>query len=77
MTFYAKPTNRPLALEGWFEKPKNRLFGHVRVKTIIMVFRVMMLNVTFNNSSSISWRRVLLVEDTRVSRENHRPAAGH
>ena len=28
----AKPTNRPLALEGWFEKPKNRLFGHVRVK---------------------------------------------
>jgi hypothetical protein len=21
-----------LALEGWFEKPKNRLFGHVRVK---------------------------------------------
>jgi hypothetical protein len=32
MTFYAKPTNRPLALKGWFEKPKNRLFGHVRVK---------------------------------------------
>jgi hypothetical protein len=34
MTFYAKPTNSPLALEEWFEKPKNRLFGHVRVKTI-------------------------------------------
>ena len=33
MTFYAKPTNRPFALEGWFEKPKNRLFGHVRVNT--------------------------------------------
>jgi hypothetical protein len=32
MTFYAKPINRPLALEGWFEKPTNRLFGHVRVK---------------------------------------------
>jgi hypothetical protein len=32
MTFYAKPTNRPLALEGWFEKPTNRLFGHARVK---------------------------------------------
>jgi hypothetical protein len=31
MTFYVKPTNRPLALEGWFEKPTNRLFGHVRV----------------------------------------------
>ena len=34
MTFYAKPINRPLALEGWFEKPKNRLFGHVRVKML-------------------------------------------
>jgi hypothetical protein len=33
MTFYAKPTNRPLVLKGWFEKPKNRLFGHVRVNT--------------------------------------------
>ena len=34
MTFYAKPTNRPLALDEWFEKPKNRLFGHERVKLI-------------------------------------------
>ena len=31
MTFYAKLINRPVAFEGWFEKPKNRLFGHVRV----------------------------------------------
>jgi hypothetical protein len=34
MTFYAKPTNRSLALEGCFEKPKNRLFGQLRVKYI-------------------------------------------
>ena len=32
MMFYAKPINRPLALEGWLEKTKNRLFGHIRVK---------------------------------------------
>jgi hypothetical protein len=38
MRFYTKLINRTLALEGWFEKPKNRLFGkirlfgHVRVK---------------------------------------------
>jgi hypothetical protein len=32
MTLYAKPINKPFALERWFEKPKNRLFGHVRVK---------------------------------------------
>ena len=29
MTLYAKPINRPFLLEGWFEKPKHRLFGHV------------------------------------------------
>jgi hypothetical protein len=32
MTLYPKPLDRPLALEGWLEKPKNRLFGHVRIK---------------------------------------------
>jgi hypothetical protein len=34
----------------------------------------MVFNVTFNNISIISWRSVLLVEETR---ENHQPAAGH
>jgi hypothetical protein len=32
---------------------------------------------TFSNISLISWRSVLLVEDTRVPRENHRPAPSH
>jgi hypothetical protein len=27
MRFYTKLINRTLALEGWFEKPKIRLFG--------------------------------------------------
>ena len=35
----------------------------------------MMFNVTFNNISVISWRSVLLVEETGVPKENHRPAA--
>jgi hypothetical protein len=34
-------------------------------------------NATFNNISVISWRSVLLVEETRVPRENQRPAASH
>ena len=34
-----------------------------------------MFNVTFNNISVISWQSVLLVEETRVPRENHKPAA--
>jgi hypothetical protein len=31
----------------------------------------MVFNTTFNNISIISWQAVLLVEETRVSRENH------
>ena len=34
--------------------------------------RVMMLNTTFNNISNMSWRSVLLVEETGVFGKNHR-----
>jgi len=37
----------------------------------------MVFNATFNNISDISWLSVLLVEETRVPRENHRPATSH
>ena len=39
--------------------------------------RVMVFNVTFNNISVISRWSVLLVEETRVPGENHRPVASH
>jgi hypothetical protein len=42
-----------------------------------MVFRLMMFKATFNNISVISWRSVLLVEETGVLRENHRRVANH
>ena len=32
---------------------------------------LLVLNATFNNISAISWRSVLLVEETGVPRENH------
>jgi hypothetical protein len=35
------------------------------------------LNATSNTISVISWRSVLLVEETGVPRENHRPVASH
>jgi hypothetical protein len=35
---------------------------------------VMVFNATFNNISVISWRSVLLVEETAVPGKNHRPA---
>jgi hypothetical protein len=31
MWFYTKFINRTLVLEGWFEKPKNRLFVKIRL----------------------------------------------
>ena len=37
----------------------------------------MVFNATFNNISDISWRSVLLVEETVVPGENHRPVASH
>ena len=38
----------------------------------MMVGFFMVFNATFNNISVISWWLVLLVEETRVHRENHR-----
>ena len=43
-----------------------------RVRVMVMV-----VNTTFNNISIISWRSVLLVEETAVHGENHQPAASH
>ena len=37
----------------------------------------MVLSTNFNNISVISWRSVLLVEETGVHGKNHRPAASH
>jgi hypothetical protein len=38
---------------------------------------VMVFNATFNNISVLSWRSVVLVDETRVPGENHRPVASH
>jgi hypothetical protein len=38
---------------------------------------LLVLNATFNNNSVISWRSVLLVEETAVPGENHRPVGSH
>jgi hypothetical protein len=40
-----------------------------------MAVSVMVVNATFNNISVISWQSILLVEETGVPRENHRPVA--
>ena len=50
------------------------LFDYV---ALTCVFGNMMLNVTFNNISVISWRVVLLVEEIGVLRENYQLATSH
>ena len=50
------------------------LFLWVRVKVKV---KVMVFSATFNNNSAISWLSILLVEETGLPGENHRPAASH
>jgi hypothetical protein len=49
------------------------------IDTIIVIGfdLVMVFNATFNNISVISWRSVILVEETGVPGENHGPVASH
>jgi hypothetical protein len=42
-----------------------------------ILVRVMVFKATFNNISAISWRSVLLMEETEVPGENHRPVTSH
>jgi len=42
-----------------------------------LVVSLMVFNATFNNISVISWRSVLLVEETGGPGENHRPVTSH
>jgi len=41
------------------------------------MIRVVVFKATFNNISVILWHSNLLVDETRVPRENHRPVASH
>jgi hypothetical protein len=49
--------------------------GNMFVNQVQMKRGVIVFNVTFLNISVTSWRLVLLLEETRISGENYRPAA--
>ena len=51
-------------------------FLYMDVLTMFRV-RVMVFNATSNNISIISWLSVLLVKETGIPGENHRPATSH
>jgi uncharacterized DUF497 family protein len=67
--FY-QPTRKAVSTR---KKNKNKIKYHT-VGTV-SISNMMVFNATFNNISVISWRSVLLVEETGVRRENHRPVA--
>jgi len=47
----------------------------IEVVTKAGLIVVMVFNATFNNISVISWQSILLVKETIVQGENHRPAS--
>ena len=63
--------------------PKLQVFYSSKLSILIICYSlphkmkvmVMVFNTTFNNISGISRRSVLLVEETRIHGEIHRPAA--
>ena len=59
----------PLYVDGWF-----MVFFNVKLCLYPLYVDgwFMMFNVTFNNSSVISWLSAVLVEGTGVPGENHR-----
>ena len=76
------PSDRKSSLEYWREKKSLPLAYQDNSKTTcqfkenVLVW-FMVFNATFNNILVISWRSVLLVEETGVPGENHWPFAGH
>ena len=58
--------------EYFFNEYISMKIGGIKSCVFINIFNwVMVFNATFNNISVISWRLVVLVEETRVPSENH------
>jgi hypothetical protein len=59
----------------------NKKYQTLKIDTInahsLVYFGFMVLKATFNNILVISWRTVLLVEETGVPGESHLPSASH
>ena len=53
-------------------RSKGKYTNHWYIRVRVMVF-----NTTFNNISVLLWQSVLLMEETGLPGENHRPAASH
>jgi hypothetical protein len=63
---------------AWRQKPVL-LEELISINNFVLSYPVwfMVFNATFNNISAISWRSILMVEETGVPGENHRPVKSH
>ena len=79
--WFPMPTNKsPFSLQNPRLYGTVFSFSNLLKKCIKYLFRFVCFiafNATFNNISVISWRSVLVVEETGVPAENHRPVASH
>jgi hypothetical protein len=55
----------------------SELITSIQNSIQIILAWFMVFNVTFNNNSVISWRSVLMAEETGVAGENYRPVTSH
>jgi hypothetical protein len=65
---YTKYTSSVIYIEGHHGR-------HVPYLNVLIISWFMVYNGTFNTISVISWRSVLLVEETGVPGENNQPVA--
>ena len=71
MNSYKIQNNNMFGLGCCYEKKVSAIFQRYSLVWF------MVLNATFNNISDISWRSVLLVEETGISREDQRLVPSH
>ena len=76
ITFHFRWSNKikagkHLVFRHFNEKMKNKAKSEQFQNLLRVSVRVMVFNATFNTISVISWRLVSLVDEIRVSRENH------
>jgi hypothetical protein len=55
----------------WFQERRSECEKFTMYDRLNYLGWFMVFNATFNNFLPLSWRSVLLVEETEVSRENH------
>jgi hypothetical protein len=70
--FATKPSKRPCNRQNLKGKKSN---DEILLQENQGWIRVMMFSATFNNILVISWLSIILVEETGVPEENHRPVA--